>query len=454
MLIKNLLYILQSDNYEIDRFLKYVYTHFKWWQLQQRQKLTWTKKSISIYIVSISIYLLILLALFFSIKFWSILFLIILLPFLPLIIVVSLLLLTPLDYYFKKQIVDRAKGVINGSKAVAIGITGSYGKTSTKEILAKILEEKYSVVKTPGNINTDIGISEFIIKSKDAIRDAQILIVEMGAYKRGEIKKICNIVKPAYSILTGINESHLEKFGSLKNTIAAKFELPENTKNLSVINLEDKNIADNYQQFKIRNLITADNTRISNVVFKDNFAGINFTIDRDEFSTKLLGAHNATLILMCIEIAKLLNVDSVKIKEGVDKIKPFEHRLEPIYNSNTNVWVLDDSYNGNFNGITSGLEVLNRAVGRKVVLTPGLVEQGNAVEAIHKKIGELYSKNVDLVLLVKNNVTQYIATSLKENNFLNFKIYDSTQEAHADLANVLKPGDTIIFQNDWPDNYF
>lgn len=394
MLIKNLLYILQSDNYEIGRFLKYTYTHFKWWRLQQRQRLTWTKKSILIYVISILIYFFILLDLFFLIKFWSILFLIILLPFLPLIIVVSLFLLTPLDYYFKKQIIDKAKGIINESKAIAIGITGSYGKTSTKEILAKILAEKYRVIKTPGNINTDIGISEFIIKSKDAIKDAQILIVEMGAYKRGEIKKICDIVKPTYSILTGINESHLEKFGSLENTIAAKFELPENTKNLSIINLKDENISNNYHQFKINNLITVDNTRISNVVFENNFAGIKFTIDRDDFTTKLLGVHNTTLILMCIEIAKLLNVDSLKIKEGVKKIKPFEHRLEPIYNSSTNVWVLDDSYNGNFNGITSGLDVLNRATGRKVVLTPGLVEQGSATETIHNKIGELYAKNV------------------------------------------------------------
>ena len=139
MLIKNLLFILQSDDYDMGRFLKYAYSHFKWWRLQQRQKLTWTKKSIAIYTLSIIFLLFVLLLSAILINFWAILILILELLLLPLIMSLSLLLLWPLDYFLKKQITAKARNIISNSKAIVIGITGSYGKTSTKEILAKIL---------------------------------------------------------------------------------------------------------------------------------------------------------------------------------------------------------------------------------------------------------------------------------------------------------------------------
>jgi UDP-N-acetylmuramoyl-tripeptide--D-alanyl-D-alanine ligase len=454
MLIKNLLYILQSDDYCAGRFLKYSYSHFKWWRLEQRQKLIWTKKSFLIYCVSSFIFLMIFAIAGFFIKLWVVLFMFIVLLLLPFIIILSLQILKPLDYYLKKQITGKAKRIINDSKIIVIGITGSYGKTSTKEILAKILEEKFSVIKTPNNINTDIGISEFIIKSKSTLASSQIFIVEMGAYHRGDIEKICDIVKPGYSILTGINESHLEKFGNLENTIAAKFELPQNTTIMSIINTDDANIRNNYSKFKLDNIFINDSGNVSGARIKENFSGIYFFRDKYEYTTKLLALHNISLISMSIILAGLLGMETPKIQEGIKKITPFKHRLEPIYNSQTDIWVIDDSYNGNFNGIESGLEVLSRATGRKIVLTPGLVELGVMSQNIHEKIGGLYSQKADMVLLIKNNVTRYIIDGMKKNNFTNFKIYSNTSEAHADLVNILKSGDTIIFQNDWPDNYF
>lgn len=116
--------------------------------------------------------------------------------------------------------------------------------------------------------------------------------------------------------------------------------------------------------------------------------------------------------------------------------------------------VIDDSYNGNFDGIKSGVQLLGRAVGRKVVLTPGLVELGSKTESIHRQIGKLYSQHVDLVLIIRSVMTDHIIQGLKENNFTNYKIYETTQEAHADLGNILQKSDTILFQNDLTDNYF
>jgi len=454
MLIKNLLYILQSEDYEIGRFIKYAYSHLKWWGLQKRQKLVWTKKSIVIYILSVFLFFIILLLAFYQSVLKGALVLIIELFLLPFIILISLLLLAPLNFYLKQRITNKAKSILADAKVAVIGITGSYGKTSTKEILSKILEEKFSVIKTPENVNTDIGISSFIINSKDSIKNTDILIVEMGAYRKGDIKKICDIVKPKYSILTGINESHLEKFGNTKNTIATKFELPENTKIFSVLNISDKNIKDSYKKFIINNPIFSDEDSIKEINFKKDFSGIEFCINNDKFKTKLLARHNLILIQMCTVIAKALGVEIEKIQAGVESILPVKHRLEPMYNNNSNVWVIDDSYNGNIDGIIGGLDVLSRAGGRKIVLTPGLVEQGQKTKEIHSLIGEHYSKKTDLVLLINNDVTKYITESMEKNNFSNFKIYQTTEEAHNDLVNILKSGDTIIFQNDWPDKYF
>jgi UDP-N-acetylmuramoyl-tripeptide--D-alanyl-D-alanine ligase len=454
MIFKNLIYILQSENYYFGRFLKFSYTHPKWWKLERRQKITWTIKARLIWFVSLILFLTVALLFVVFFKEKGIVAIPFLFLLLPLLISASFLLLRPFDFIAKQLKIKAAQKIIAGSKACVIGITGSYGKTSAKEILFSILKQKFSVIKTPENVNTDIGIANFILKNKVNFNSQSIFIVEMGAYHRGEIAKICRMVQPIYSILTGINESHLERFGNLENIIYGKFELPQNTKEISFLNFDDKNIKDNYSRFNLNKITGISKNEAINIIAKENFKGLEFKWQETEFETALLAEHNITLILLCTSLARHLSMSLEEISEGVKKIKPIAHRLELIYNSNTNIAVIDDSYNGNFNGFVSGINLLKRANGRKVVLTPGLVELGSRMEEIHKQIGELYAKNVDLVLLIRDKMTDYIVEGLKRNNFSNYKIYRSTKEAHSDLRNILKSGDTIIFQNDLTDNYF
>lgn len=454
MILKNLIYILQSENYYLGRFLKFVYTHPKWWKLEQRQKIVWTIKAKLIWAVCFIIFWsmsFLFLVLFREKGLAGILFLFFLLPFL---ISASFLLLKPFDFIAKQLKISNARKVIANSNACVIGITGSYGKTSAKEILASILEQKFSVIKTPENVNTDIGIANFILKNKTVLNSKSIFIVEMGAYQRGEIVRLCEMVRPTYSILTGINEAHLERFGSLKNIIYGKFELPQNTKEISFLNFDDDNIKNNYSKFKINKIIGISKSEAVNIGLKDDFKGLQFEWRETKFETVLLGEHNITLILLCANLASHLSIPLAEISEGVKKIKPIAHRLELIYNLNTDIVVIDDSYNGNFDGFVSGINLLKRARGRKVVLTPGLVELGSKAQEIHEKIGELYAKNVDLVFLIKNKMTENISRGLEKNNFSNYKVYEDTQKAHNDLKNMLRSGDTIIFQNDLTDNYF
>ncbi len=454
MILKNLIYILQSENYYFKRFLKFAYSHLAWWKLENRQKIVWTNKTCAIWIISALIFWIIIGLFFFTFNVTGLLIVPLLILILPLIIGVSLALLTPIDLMLRNKLIHAAEKIILESKVKVIGIAGSYGKTSTKEILATIMEQKFLVIKTPENINTDLGIAEFIIKNKEKFKVESIFIAEMGAYKKGEIEKTCKMVHPTYSILTGINESHLERFGNLENIIEAKLELPQNTQDLAVLNFDDINIRKNYTKVNIKRSVHVSKADAKNIKIKENFKGLEFEWEGMQFETNLLAEHNITLILLCTRIAREFSMSLDNIRAGVKNARPIAHRLEPIYNSSTNIMVIDDSYNGNFNGIESGIEVLSRVAGRKVVLTPGLVELGSSMKNIHTKIGKLYAKKADFILLIKNKMTDYIVEELERNKFTNYKVYKTTQEAHSDLKATLKRGDTIIFQNDLTDNYF
>lgn len=458
MILRDLIYILQAGNYEIKKFLRFAYTHWRWWELEKRRRIDWTMKARAIYFLALWLYIFIIIGglAIFSKTIWLLIVIIATLA-LPLIISVSLIIFLPLDFFLKRIIISKANGILREyrGRLTVIGIAGSYGKTSAKEILFSILSEKFRVIKLDKNINTDIGIAGAIIEKKNELAAKDIFIVEMGAYRLGEIKNICDLVSPDYSILTGINEAHLEKFGSLDNTIKAKFELPEATKNISILNFDDKNVAGNYKKFKIKAARGAMKKMAVGIKVLENFQGLEFIYEGVKFKTKLLAEHNISLIMLCLEAAKILGMTAEEAARGLNKMGYIPHRLELIRNAGSDIWIIDDSYNGNFEGFKSGIEVLKRAAGRKIVLTPGLVEQGERKAEIHKKIGGMYARErLNLVLLIKNEVSGYIKEGMGAEGFKNYKIYNSTAEAHNDLKNILRPGDTIVFQNDWPDNYF
>lgn len=455
MILRNLIYILQSENYDFRRFLSFCYSHLTWWRLEQRQKIVWTTKARALRFVSTLFFLGAIGAAFFFLG-WTggeVVFVLSVVA-LPFFVGAALLVLMPLDQYLKRKKISRASEILRKSGVRVIGITGSYGKTTTKEILAAILGRQFSVIKTPDNVNTDIGIADFILDNATLFQPGKIFIVEMGAHRRGEIRDICQMVLPEYSILTGINEAHLERFGSLENIIAAKFELPAHTEKLVILNCDDENVKKNYAQFIKTKSVCVTGADAENTVAKENFQGWQFVWQGTVFETALLAKHNITLILLCAALARELGLSFEMIQRAVKDIRPVPHRLEPIYNAMTDIMVIDDSYNGNVAGVKSGIELLGLAKGRKVVLTPGIVELGEESARIHHQIGELYAANVDLALLIKSPMTPSIEEGLRVHAYTSYTVYNTTDEAHRDLARVLKPGDTIIFQNDLTDNYF
>lgn len=451
--LTNLLYIFQSEHYDRIRFLKFVYKNLNWFSFSVRGNLDWTLRAKLIFLISVSFYGLDILGTYFITQKIYLALLVVLFGyfFFPLYIIIADFIISPLVRWKKKKITQQARKLVDSSGVKIIGITGSYGKTTMKTILQSILKEQFSVMTLPGNINTDLGVANYVLSNQSELDAADILIVEMGAYKMGEIKNICEVTPPHYSVLTAVAPVHLERFGSLENIAKAKWEIVENAQNNAFVNQSITN--DKLQITNIVEFVDLSGENIAHT-FLPEFSGIEFEIEGRKYQTQLIAHHVLGMIGLGIKIAEELGTAIENIQKGVKNIPAVPHRLEIIKNEKTGVTVIDDSYNGNFDGFISGLKTLARAGGRKVVLTPGIVELGEMQEQVHRELAQYYiSEKLDVVLLIENSNTAYIIDELIKRNFKNYKTYSSVFKAHEDLKNILEKGDTILFQNDLSDNY-
>ena len=457
----NLLYIFQSEHYDRIRFLKFVYIHLNWFSLSNRGKIDWTLRAkILITLASMFLSLLVLAASFHPSFLYPIVVFIWGYLLFPLFLIIADICIAPLITWKKNKITQEARKLVDTVDMKIIGITGSYGKTTLKNILESILKEKYAVMVLPGNINTDLGVANYLLSHNSEVEKSDILIVEMGAYKIGEILNICNITPPDYSFLTAIAPVHLERFGSVENIIQAKFEIVDAVKQKAFVNTDNKRIKNERDRRK------NDTKEIQKIVpikmngndipytYLPDFKGIRFEYNGVQYETKHIAHHSLGMIGMALDLAKELEIDDTKKQKGVQNIPYISHRLEVTKNYQTGVTVIDDSYNGNEDGFLSAIETLCRAKGRKIVLTPGIVELGIMQKEVHKRLAHVYiQKKIDTVLLIKNSNTLYIEEVFKDEKFTNYTIYQTAKDAHTDLPNILRKGDVILFQNDLTDNY-
>ncbi|MBI2010931.1 MAG: UDP-N-acetylmuramoyl-tripeptide--D-alanyl-D-alanine ligase [Candidatus Colwellbacteria bacterium] len=472
--IKNQIYFLQLENYNVKRYLR-LFPEKIWLPgFRPRQPIIWTDKLKlitfgSLFLQALTSGLLAFLIFPWPVSLFIFLILFILLSYFHFIFLSLWILSYPIDYFGKSQIIKKAEHKIWTLKNLkVIGITGSYGKTTMKEVLAAVLEEKFKVLKTPENINTPVGIGRLILS--DLTEETDVFIVEMGAYERGDIKKLTDLVHPKISILTGINEAHLERFGSIENTIATKFELIDGTDPQGdvVLNADDKLVVENYKRHtQLRNVhfISSTNNplcrhKVVDKKFLANGAGISFSLETHgkkmgPFKIPFLSEYIFGPVVAAVGVAHKLGLTPAEIKNGIAKIKPVPHRLNPIRNE-SGILVIDDSYNGNPDGAREAIKALARfKKERKIFVTPGLVEMGERTESVHKEIGQALAKVADLVILIRTEAARFIAQGLTEQGFKPDDImwFESTEEAYSSLTNILKAGDVVLFQNDWPDNY-
>lgn len=333
--------------------------------------------------------------------------------FTPAIISGIILVFQPLAVLGRNRIIKKAEEKREQFKdLLVVGITGSYGKTSTKEFLSTILLEKFNVLKTKEHQNSEVGISQCILNELKP--EHRIFVVEMGAYNRGGIKLLCDIAKPKIGILTGINEQHLATFGSQENIIQGKYELVESLpRDGTVIFNGDNNYCyELYEHTEIAKRLSMSNVSKKERIIKADAWADNISIEKEslnfrgftkdgqnaDFKLNLLGGQNVENILMAVIAAKELGMNLNEISMACSKIKPEQGGMKLLKNEK-GYNIIDSTYSSNPDGVIANLEYLKIWSGKKIIIMPCLIELGKAAKEVHKRIGEKIGQICNLAII-------------------------------------------------------
>ena len=342
-----------------------------------------------------------------------------------------------------------------------VGITGSYGKTSTKYIVNTILSQKYNSLMTPESYNTTMGVVRTINEKLKPTHN--LFVCEMGAKYIGDIKEICDIVEPNYGILTAIGPQHLDTFKTIENVAKTKLELLDSLPDVtgvSFVNWEDENI----RKAKLPKNVVKYGLNKKSDYYAENVTisakGSSFDVvmpggRRITAKTKLLGRLNILNIVCGVAVADKLGLTEEQIKMGIKFIKPVEHRLELRPNSNGSI-IIDDSYNSNVRGADMALEVLGTfKVMKKILITPGIVELGEKAYEINKALGKEATKHSDIIILVGEKQAGPMLDGVKETKFPKDKVIvaKNLDEAIKHMYKLMDSNTVVLLENDLPDNY-
>jgi UDP-N-acetylmuramoyl-tripeptide--D-alanyl-D-alanine ligase len=383
-----------------------------------------------------------------------------------LVLILANLILYPVDTLIRNYYLYTAARKLKAFKPIVIGITGSFGKTSTKHILANILADHYEVLSTPKSYNTLMGICKVI--NEDLTSRHRYFIVEMGAYKAGEIEKICQLVRPVIGILTAVGPQHIERFLTLENIAKAKYELIEalpasgtaifNNDNAYCRQLADKTHLKTLR-YGLENQPKSD-LRAGSV--QVDLKGTRFEVSGAAGPAltarmQLLGRQNVSNALGAILAAMECGITLEQAVRSLLVIPAFEHRMQLIQLPN-GISLIDNAYSSNPESALYSFEVFKaiEVPGRKILITPGFAEQGSKEEEEHYKLGQEAARVSDYVFLVGNeNRVGPIRRGLLDGNFAGPKIFvhPSMNETRTALSSFAQPGDLILIENDLPDVY-
>jgi len=334
---------------------------------------------------------------------------------------------------------------------LVIGITGSYGKTSVKEFLTVILSSKFKVLSTPAHQNTDIAIAQLILKK--LTKDIEIFIVEMAAYKKGEITSPCLLAKPKIGILTAINEQHLSTYGSLENTIQTKYELIESLPKdgLAIFNGDNSYCHQLYKTNQNKKRIYSIQPSIGG--FPADIHVINLTVNKEFLTFKLvnkkgesstlnlnlLGKHNVSNILAAACCAVELGMSLEEIASACQKIESRQSGIR-LSKGTGDLNVIDATYSANPDGVMSHLEYLKIWSGKKIIIMPCLIELGQASKKIHKEIGRKIGQICDLTVITSRERFQELSEGATEKGMKreNILFTDNPKEIFEKINSFLK----------------
>ncbi len=336
-----------------------------------------------------------------------------------------------------------------------IAIAGSYGKTSMKELLVTVLGEGKKVAATPANQNVLSSHARF---ANSLVGDEDIVVVEFGEGKPGDVKRFTDVVHPTDAVITGIAAAHLDRYKTIVAAASDIFSVATDMPADHVyVNTEAEEAAafmrEGYQGYDRRGAL---GWRAQNISV--DITGTRFELTKGtqtlRLASQLLGLHQVGPLAFAAALGLSMGLTEMQVVTGIGQTKPFEHRMQPYQLAGA--WIIDDTYNGNLEGIRAGTELLaSLEAKRKLYVTPGLVEQGDQTAAIHQTVGDLIAKsNPDVVVLMQNSATEHIQTGLTAAGYKG-KVMVQTDplDFYQHLDHFVAAGDVMLMQNDWTDNY-
>jgi UDP-N-acetylmuramyl pentapeptide synthase len=348
-----------------------------------------------------------------------------------------------------------SRKVFEQHSATIIAIAGSYGKTTMKELLLTVLSEGKKVAATPANKNVAISHAQFANKLSG---DEEILIVEYGEGAPGDIKRFVKNTKPTMAVITGLAPAHLDRYKTLKRAGKDIFSVASYLHHKNVFVAGESEATKPFIQ-------PGDTVYTSKKVLGWSINAIEVRPDGVHFEMKkgsntlrissgLLGRHQVAPLALVAALADQLGLTKKQIESGMQKTQAYEHRMQSRQLGGG--WILDDTYNGNIDGIRAGLKLLKELPARKkIYVTPGLVDQGKQTKNIHIEIGKLIADAApDEVILMNNSVTKYIQKGLVTAGYFGTVTVETDPLFfYSNIEHFIAKDVIVLMQNDWTDNY-
>ena len=334
-----------------------------------------------------------------------------------------------------------------------IGITGSVGKTSTKDMVSNVSSQKYKTLKTQGNNNNNIGLPFTLFN----LKDEQVAVIEMGMNHLGEISELTKIAKPTISVITNVGTSHIGYLGSRENILKAKLEILEGMeKKILVINNDNDLLHDCYLKNKDENIEiytygieNKSDTMAEDIILKENYSEFICKIKGEKFKINVPvgGIHFVYNALCAVTVGNLLDLNFEQIKKGIETFELTKKRMD-IKDLKNGVKIINDSYNANFESMQASLKYLSGFKNRKIAVLGDMFELGDFSEEFHKKVGkEVKENNID-ILICSGKLAKYIVQSAEKNGMKKENIYyfENKVKIIDFIKNIWKENDVYLFK--------
>lgn len=463
-------YMLQSVEYNVSQYLKWFWRQPDFSSLQGRRVKPSPKSRLLVVLAGLIYLFMVGLTLWSWINWWNTRQLVDLWLALGAIALipaaVSHLLVVPLligTWLVQKPLewlqANRTRQIFAAHPAKVIVIAGSYGKTSMKHLLKAVLGAKLDVAVTLGNYNTPAGINRF---ARQLSGQEDILIIEAGEYKPGDVAHICRLVGPDIGFITGVNEQHLLRMKSVANALKTVFEVADYLDGGQPLYVNGES---DYVQERITDgMLVYNRSGVGNLKvskLSSGLSGSHLTVKLGKargytLKTSLMGLHQAGPLAAAAHLAHNLGLKPTDIKKGIADLEAHERRFKP--QTIGDVTVIDDSYNGNPDGFLAGMDFLDglKDIKRRVYVTPGMVELGRMSDDIHFALGQrLANSHIDQIILYANPATSQIKQGLDDGHYTGEVQWLSTQANFLEhLGDYTRSGDVVLLQNSPREDFF